>query len=307
MKTNSSMCKMHVIACLVALSMLLSRDAHAFMYIVTEGETLAQIAMRMYGTPRFESAIASANALDVHGGSLIVPGQPLEIPAPSHYRVAGGETWPDLARTFLGDKKRADVLARANGAVSWVPPAVGQEIEIPAVIAYIAGDGDSMAELAQRYFGNINRSWELDNYNHRSGGQKVVRGEVVLIPLLDLALTPEGKKEAERAADRIRTEGGGQAFESQRRGEADIPPLLADVRSGRYVDAVGRANRLLGSGPLTKPQLTVIHRALLESYVALDATGLAASACASLRANAPETRFDPRSTSPKIRAACGAK
>lgn len=285
----------------------IGRGAAAFTHVVSEGETLAQIAIRVYGSPRFETAIASANALDVHGGSLIVPGQPLEIPAPSHYRVVGGETWPDLARTFLGDRKRADVLARANGAVSWVPPSVGQEIEIPAVIAYIAGDGDTMAMLSQRYLGNMNRAWELDAYNHRTGTQKLLRGDVVLVPLLDLALTAEGKKEAERAADRIRTEGGGQVFESQRRGEADLPPLLADLRAGRYVDAVARANRVLGSGPLTKPQLATVFRALLEAYVALDAPGLAAAACDSLRANAPEVRFDPRMTSPKIRAACGAR
>lgn len=285
----------------------LTREASAFTHVVAEGETLAQIAIRVYGTPRFESAIASANALDVHGGSVIVPGQPLEIPAPSHYRVVGGETWPDLARTFLGDRKRADVLARANHAVSWVPPSVGQEIEIPAVIAHIAGDGDTMAMLAHRYFGNMNRAWELDAYNHRKGEQKLLRGEVVLVPLPDLSLTAEGKREAERAAERTRTEGGGQAFESQRRGEAELPPLLADVRAGRYVDAVARGNRLLGAGALTKPQLAVVSRALLEAYVALEAPGLAAAACDSLRANAPEVRFDPRTTSPKILAVCGAR
>ena len=56
-----------------------------------------------------------------------------------------------------------------------------------------------------------------------------------------------------------------------------------------------------------KPQLATVFRALLEAYVALDAPGLAAAACDSLRANAPEVRFDPRATSPKIRAACGAR
>jgi LysM repeat protein len=288
------------------------REASAFEHVVSHGETLAQIAIKMYGSPRFETALVGANALDAQGGSLIVPGQRLEIPAPAHHRVAPeGETWTELARIYLGDSRRAETLARANGAVSWVPPAPGQEVEIPAVVAHIASEEDSMPRLAQRYLGDVNKSWELDNYNFKKGDTKLLRGEVVLVPLLDLSLTEEGKREARRAADRTRTEGGGQAYDAQRRAEADIPPLLSDVRAGRYVDAVAKGNRLLGSGELTKPQLAAIHRALVEAYVALDAHGLAAGSCAAWRANAStgtgELRLDPKTTSPKIRAACAAR
>jgi hypothetical protein len=283
-------------------------DASAFGHVVTQGETLAQIAMRFYGTPRFEAAIAGANVLDAHGGSAIVAGQPLEIPAPSHHRVKEGETWFGLARVFLGDTRRAEVLARANGAVAWVPPAENQEIEIPAVVAHIASEHDTIAGLAQRYLGDMNKGWELDVYNNRDTKQKLLRGDVVLVPLIELSLTEEGKKAARAAAERTRTEGGGQAYEAQRRAGADIPPLLADVRAGRYVDAVAKGNRLLGSGDLTRPQLASIHRALLEAYVALDAAGLAAGSCAAWKSNAGgDIRLDPRNVSPKVRAACGVR
>jgi LysM repeat protein len=290
-----------------ALVLAAPSDARGFTHVVSQGETLAQIAIRFYGTPRFEAAIAGANALDAHGGSAIVPGQPLEIPAPSHHRVKDGDTWFSLARTYLGDPKRAETLARANGAVAWVPPVDNQEIEIPAVVAHIAGDGETMPGLAQRYLGDPNRAWELDLYNGRETKQKLLRGEVVLVPLIELSLTEEGKKAARAAAERTRSEGGGQTYEAQRRAEADIPPLLADVRAGRYVDAVAKGNRLLGSGELTRPQLASIHRALLEAYVALDAPGLAAGSCAAWKANAAtEVRLDARMVSPKIRAACSA-
>lgn len=280
----------------------------AFTHVVSQGETLAQLAIKVYGTPRFETAIAGANALDAHGGSAIVPGQPIEIPAPAHHRVQEGETWFGLARVFLGDNRRGETLARANNAVAWVPPVPNQEIEIPAVVAHIAAEGETVAGLAQRYLGDINKAWVLDAYNFRKGDQKLLRGDVVLVPLLDLGLTEEGKKEARAAAERTRTEGGGQAFEAQRRAESDIPPLLADVRAGRYVDAVSKGNRLLGSGELTKPQLATIHRALLEAYVALEAHGQAAGACAAWKTNAGgEVKLDPKTTSPKIRAACGSR
>lgn len=287
---------------------LASVDAKAFGHVVSQGETLAQLAIAFYGSPRFEGAIAGANALDAHGGSAIVAGQPLEIPAPGHHRVKEGETWFGLARVYLGDMKRADTLARANGAVAWVPPVENQEIEIPAVVAHIAADHETIAGLAQRYLGDMNKAWELDLYNGRDSKRPLLRGDVVLVALVDLSLTEAGKKAARTAAERTRTEGGGQAYDAQRRAEADIPPLLADVRAGRYVDAVAKGNRLLGFGELTRPQLAAIHRALLEAYVAMDAPGLAAGACTSWKTNAGgDVRLDPSRVSPKIRAICGAR
>lgn len=302
-----------VATALVGTSLLGAADAGAFVHVVTQGETLAQIAQRVYGVSRFETALAGANALDAHGGSAIVAGQPLEVPAPAHVRAKEGDTWQDLARVHLGDPRRAETLARANGGVSWVPPAAGQEIEIPAVVAHIVADGDTMAGVAQRYYGDANRAWELEAYNGRATDAgapgRLARGDVLLVPLLDLSLTEAGKREARAAADRTGTEGGGQAFEAQRRAEAEIPPVLADVRAGRYVDAVAKANRLLGSGELTRPQLAAVHRALVEAYVALEAPGLAAGACAVFRANAApaETKLDARTTSPKVRAACAVR
>lgn len=292
----------------IALALLAPGDANAFTHVVAQGETLAQIAIRFYGTPRFEAAIVGANRLDAHGGSAIVAGQPLEVPAPVHHRVAHGETWFTLSKTYLGDGKRADVLARANRTVAWTPPVENQEIEIPAVVAHIVGEGDSLTNISTRYYNDANKSWTIAIYNggDEKNPKKVLRGDVLLVPLLDLSLTEEGKKAARAAADRTRTEGAGKAFEAQRQAETDIPPLLADIRSGRYVDAVAKGNKLLGFGELTRPQLATIHRSLLEAYVALDAPGLASAACAAWRANVPsgELRLDPRTVSPKIRAAC---
>ncbi len=286
-----------------ATVLLTSSLAAAFPYLVKPGETLAQIAARVYGDPKLETILAGANALDAQGGSAIVAGMHLEIAAPSHHRVSAGEGWPDLALVYLGDTKRADVLARANHAVPWIPPPEDLEIQIPAVLAHIANEGETSTQLAGRYLGDANKGWELNAYNGRREAP-LSRGEILLVPLLDLSLSEAGKSEARHSLDRAASEGMTAGLAAQRKADAELPALDADLRATRYVEAVARGNALLGRGELTRPVLAAIHRALLEAYVALEAPGLAASACAAWLSNDPEANLDPRWISPKIRAAC---
>lgn len=280
-------------------------DAGAFTHIVKPGETLAQIADRLYGDAKLEAVLVGANALDVQGGTVISPGMHLNVPAPFHHTIAQGETWNELALTWLGtgDIARADLLARTNRSVPWVPPVEGQEIEIPAVVTYIAGEGETVNSIAQRFWGDPNRGWELDPYNRREG-VLVKRGEVVLVPMPHLKLTETGKVEARIAAEREGASSG-MLLAQQERADGELPQLLADVRYGRYAEAVARGNRLIGSGALTHPQLAIVHRALVEAYVAIDAHSAAAAACVAWRSNDPAAVLDPIRVSPKIRAACG--
>ena len=282
---------------------LAARTSAAFPYFVKPGETLAEIAARVYGDPKLETVLAGANALDSQGGSAIVAGMHLEICAAGHHRVTAGETWSGLALAYLGDSKRADVLARANHAVPWVAPVEDLEIEIPAVLAHISSDGETSTSLAGRYLGDPNRGWEINAYNGRQEAP-LKRGEILLVPLLDLSLTEAGKTAARASLDRSRAEGETTGLAAQRRADSELPELALDLHATRYVEAVARGNSLLGRPELTKPELAAIHRALLEAYVALDATGPATSACAAWLANDPDAKLDPNLVSPKIRAVC---
>ncbi len=282
-------------------------QASAFTHIVKPGETLAQIAERVYGDSRRETVLVGANALDVQGGTIISAGMRLEVPAPGHHTVMQGETWAELALSWLGtsDMARTELLARDNKGVPWVPPVEGQEIEIPAIVTYIAGEGETVNTIASRFWGDPNRGWELNAYNGRQG-VLVRRGEVVLVAMPGLRLTEAGRAEARAAAERDGATGG-LALEQQRKADAELPQLLSDVRYGRYAEAVARGNRLLGGAALTHPQLAVLHRALVEAYVALDARAAAAAACAAWKSNDPAATLDPVRTSPKIRAACDSR
>lgn len=288
---------------LVAAVMLSTTHAHAFAYIVQQGETLASIAERIYGRIQYEKILVAANALEAQGGTPIVPGMRLEIPAVEHRRLRKGESWVELATELLGAPHRSEALALANGEKPWIPPEEGAEILIPYNLRVIVKEGDHIVSLAYKFLGEQKKAWLLDQYNGLKG-RRLQRGDAVLIPLTDLPLTEEGKRAAARAATARLSQAAGDARQTQARVAQELPALLADIRGGRYVDAISRATRFLAMGDLKTPQLATIHRQLLEAYAALNATGLATAACNDWRRYDPDAELDPRMLSPKVISAC---
>lgn len=284
-------------------SLCISTPAQAFTHVVQKGETLASIAEKIYGRIQHERILVAANALEAQGGIPIVPGMRLEVPAVSYRRIHSGDTWAALAEELLGSAQRSDVLAVANGTNPWLPPEIGEEIVVPYNLRVIVHRNETIMSLAYKFMGEAKKAWVLHNYNGLKKNT-LVPGSVLLVPLTDLPLTPEGQEEASRASVAQRTQGKGQTRREQLRVRGELPALIADVRGGRYLDAVRRGNRFLSTTELTKPQLAVIHRQLLEAYVAFGATGLAAAACTAWRENDPGAAIDPVWLSPKIVEAC---
>lgn len=278
-------------------------DAQAFTYVVQKGDTLASIAEQFYGRIQHEKILVSANALDAHGGTPIVPGMRLEVPAVSHRRVKKGDTWAALATELLGAPHRADVFAIANGTSPWLPPAEGSEIVVPYNLPVVIGGGDTIVTIAFKFMGDMNKAWVLDHYNGLKG-KNLTRGDVVLVPLTDLPLSEQGRAAAQSSAGALCSQAAGETRQAQRKVAGELPALIADVKNGRYVDAVTRGSRFLASGALSRPQLATVHRQLLEAYAALDAPGLATAACSQWRANDPGAALDPVLMSPKLIAAC---
>lgn len=288
----------------VGLSLGLAGPADAFVHVVQKGETLAGIAEHIYGRLSYEGIIVYANALDACGGVAIAPGMRLEIPAITHRRVVADETWQGLAKELLGDEKRAEVLASSNGAKAWTPPEDGAEIAVPYNLRFIVKQNDNVPSIASRFFADKQSAWMLDRYNDING-HELHRGDLVLVPLTDLPLTDQGKTEASAGEASTMKEGSGSAREAQRKVNAELPSLYGELRNGHYLDAAIRGNRLLALGDLSRPQQAEIHKALVEAFVALEATGLATAACDAWRKADPAANFDPIQTSPKILAACG--
>jgi phage tail protein X len=289
--------------CLLAC-MGLSGPAQAFTHIVTEKDTLASIAERYYGRIQFEKLLVAANDLDARGGSPIVRGMRLEVPALGHRVVKQGETWDSLASELLGSPKRSDVLSMANGSSPWLTPEEGAEIIVPFNLRVLVDQGDTLITIAYRFYGDMNRAWVLDRYNLLEG-RKLQPGDVVLVPLSELPLTDTGKQAARASAGAACSQAHGETRTQQKKVAQELPALLADIRSGRYVDAVARGTRFLASAELSEPQIALVQRQLLEAYVALEAPGLASAACSEWLKRSPGAALSPVELSPKILAVCG--
>jgi LysM domain len=293
----------HLLALGISLLCQLPAAASAFPHIVQEGDTLASLSEKFYGKIQNERLLVVANSLDDHGGIRIVPGMRLEIPAVAYLRINRGDTWKALAVKLLGHEERAFALADANGSKPWLLPEEDSEIVIPYNLRVVATGNETIVALAYRYLGDRKAAWMLDNYNQRKG-RVLVRGEVVLIPLVDIALTEVAKLAAAEANVRTNLESGGQARAAQQAAHGSMPEFHAAVNQGQYVEAVRLGTNLLQSGPLTRRQRGQANRLLLEAYVALGVTGRATEACAEWLKVEPKARLDPVRLSPKILAAC---
>jgi hypothetical protein len=288
---------------LVLASVALAAPAWGFQHVVVRGETIARIAERMYGKVELERVIVAANRLGGSTGSAIVAGMPIEIPALGHHVVLSGETWHSIAAAYLGWTRRGEILARLNDAEPWVPPAKGREIVLPYNLRYVARRGDSTQSLAYRFLGRRDRSWIVAGYNGLQRA-RLRHGEVLLIPLSELALSVAGREAAARSTRLAQSQAAGFDRAAQTRAKKAIPKLVADVRHGRYVEAVALAESLRASGRLSQPQSATIHQQLTVAYVALGLRSRAELACKQWGEADSERVLDPVEHSPKIFEVC---
>jgi phage tail protein X len=289
-----------------AVILTCATTASAFPYVVRKGDTVGQIAERMYGRIELERVLVAANGLDDVRASALAPGMRLEVPAVAHHHVEAGESWSSMAAEHLGGAERGDALARLNGDNPWVQPAVGREIVIPYNLRYIATQGDTTDSVAYRFLGKRDLGWIVMSYNGLKLPQ-LGQGQLLLVPLSELPLSDTGKSAARAADLAVKSEAGGKARETQDQAERATTKLERQLRHGEYVEAIVMGASLVARGELTTTQRARIHALLTEAYVAVGAKALASDACQEWREHAPELELDPLLYSPKILAACLSK
>jgi LysM repeat protein len=278
----------------------LARAEHVFVHVVRSGETLASIAQRYYGDPRRESVLVMENGLNVQGGADVVVGLRLNIPTVSYHRVSEGDTWARMAERYYGDPRRTSALIDANGGDA-TQPDVGAELLVPFPLRHVAGQHDTINSVAQLYYGRTDAGATLRRFNNIRGN-RLNRGQIILVPLADLVLSEEGK--AIVAAEMGQPQhSGGEVRALQQRIDEQLPTLRELGRRGRFTETVALGNRLLGAGELTGNQIVSIHRELAVAYVALEREDLAIASFREVIARQPDIELDSIRTSPKVLAA----
>lgn len=272
-------------------------EGRMYVHIVRPGETLASIAQRYYGDTQRENVLVAENGLTAQGGAAIVVGLRLGIPHVTYHRVAEGETWNELATRYYGDPKRAFILIEANGGSIGKPPDVGAQLLIPYPLRHVAAQGETLTRVASEYYGSASYAKRLRRFNNIRGN-RLTRGQIVLVPLMDLKLSDEGRKSISAETGIEPASGAVRAL--QQRIESKLPTLGQLSDDGRFTEVVALGNQLLGAGQLTGNQIVSIQRQLAVAYVALGREDLAVHAFHQALQRQPDLELDAMKTSPTV-------
>jgi nucleoid-associated protein YgaU len=150
--------------------------AGSLQYTVKRGDSLSSIGRRFYGIGRHWGAIYETNR-EVIGSdpNQIRLGMQLIIPPPDFraYTVQTGDTLSAITQRFYGDAERWNLIYETNLNVIGNDPEllqVGLQLVIPDMTwasVYPVQTGDTLAAIAQRFYGNPNRWHVIYKTNHR--------------------------------------------------------------------------------------------------------------------------------------------
>ena len=179
-----------------------NNGADSSFYTVQNGDTLRNIAKRVYGNEDDYKKLMDLNGIT---RSVIFTGQTLRIPRVISgensnsndallYRVKSGDTLWGISRQYLGGGPRYKEIMDANGLTNdMIYP--GQILKIPAsnpggsdssvqepeYRTYMVKQGDTLWKIAQNLFGDGNKYSEIMNLNNLPNGNLQV-GQILKIP-----------------------------------------------------------------------------------------------------------------------------
>jgi hypothetical protein len=166
----------------------------------------------------------------------------------------------------------------------------------------VVRQGESLVSISEFYYADRAEIRLIRGFNGVKG--RLTRGQILLIPLFDLVLSPEGRARLETSTGQPYELGGTRAVQGHIDGQ--IPSLREHVRQGRYAEAVAVGNQLIGTGQLTGNQELSIQRELAAAYVALNREDLARAAFERALARQPDLELDSVRTSPRVLSALAA-
>jgi nucleoid-associated protein YgaU/tRNA A-37 threonylcarbamoyl transferase component Bud32 len=158
-------------------------------HTVQPGETLGAIALRYYREARHFPLLVAANRLDPR--AALRPGQVLRIPIGEPYEVRPGDSVSSIAERALGDSRRGWILLDLNDLRDPDRLLPGQTVWLPLRGGHEVRRGETLATIAERYYGSPTFAARLARYNFLPDGETPPEGTRLEIPLL-APTTPRG-------------------------------------------------------------------------------------------------------------------
>jgi hypothetical protein len=282
---------MRALLVVIALAATAFAQGNTLPYRVKQDDSLDVLAAEYYGDRGQSKLIVAENKLKQR---RLQAGQRLRIPITREITTDRGDTYHSLAQTYLGDSRRAVMLADFNEQeVSDIPP-IGTPLSIPIQITHVAQAPESFASIATLYWGDAKQADMLKRYNFVDKPQ-LEKGEAVIVPMLKVRvrkpqpLDGEAKRrrddqhaatdEAERALPLARTAWVAADFAEVK---AVLEPLAAKVDY------------------LPTPQAIEVGILLGKSYLGLDDAEPANEAFTQALNRKPTHMLSPYYESPKV-------
>jgi LysM repeat protein len=169
---------------------------------VRSGESASAIARDYYGDLEAGELLLLYNGKT---GPVIHTGDTLKVPYTAVHTIKAGDAWSAIAQKYLGRPAAYPTIARLNGLAPGQPLQVGARILIPAVIPYQLQRGESLSLLADRFYGDHERSGILQQFNGIDDPRRLSPGQALQIPVVSLVLLKD-RRSAPTTAESSTTE-----------------------------------------------------------------------------------------------------
>jgi hypothetical protein len=293
---------------LLVLALLLGLSAGAAERSVTlaPGESLEQLAERLYGDPGRAAALRAHNKLP---GGPLQPGATLDAPFSETVRVAPGDSWSSLAKRHWGDGRRGRDLALVVRGDSAAKLRAGSSIQVPVFVEERLEKGKTLAALSRRHYGTSSRADLLTRVNGIKNARRLRVGAKIRVPVVLIEASPQVARAPEPPAPPQPDVAAPSPAPAPTPAPADgdFEALLYEA-VGAYLDgSYGRALEeletlrpgVLESGQRGERELLLTN--LVYLYVAFDRPDQACETFGELRTLDPQVQFDEDLVSPKIR------
>jgi len=185
-------------------------DADVLVYKVKPGDTLDLVAAEIYGDHSQVVLIVAANKMTKP--RPLRPGEKLRVPRNREYVTAPGDKLPALAKTLLGDERRAWLLAGVNHLDDGAQLPAGTLLEIPLQTSHTPAGPEPLANIAQIYFGDPTQVDLIKRYNELEH-DTLDKGEVIAIPMPNVKVRKLPPLDAESQARRNKAEDAERAVQ----------------------------------------------------------------------------------------------